>query len=290
MPQELALPVLLDGVNAVVAAETGSGKTVCYLVPIISQLLRKAHSGLPSEQRYIQCLLSLSYRTATCHCLHAQKLQLSDLQTRLLLYMRLVLIMLHWHSTKASSQDRAMASAQCAWQQPQLMCREGSITPGALVLCPNAALCHQVKLVADSLTDSSGAPLLQTAHVSSSSPPPFNVPDILVSTPASLINVTEASHYGPEWTRGGILARYTHAHNIHKQSYAHAHAHTHTQTHIHTYTYTQTHRHTYTQAVLCMSSCTYTHVLMICIQYTNNAHTTMIHTYVSASIENASSC
>lgn len=69
MPQELALPVLLGGVNAVVAAETGSGKTICYLVPIISQLLGKAHSGLPAERRYIQHLLSLSYRTAACHCL-----------------------------------------------------------------------------------------------------------------------------------------------------------------------------------------------------------------------------
>ena len=54
--QELALPVLLDGANAVVAAETGSGKTICYLVPVISQLLNhsqgEAHSSLPSQQRY----------------------------------------------------------------------------------------------------------------------------------------------------------------------------------------------------------------------------------------------
>jgi hypothetical protein len=76
------------------------------------------------------------------------------------------------------------------------------------VLCPNAALCNQVKLVADSLTDLDGKPLLETAHVSNSSPPPFTVPDIIVTTPASLINITEASHYGPEWTKGGILARY----------------------------------------------------------------------------------
>ncbi len=86
--------------------------------------------------------------------------------------------------------------------------REGIITPGALVLCPNAALCNQVKLVADSLTDLDGKPLLETAHVSNSTPPPFTVPDIVVTTPASLINITEASHYGPEWTKGGILARY----------------------------------------------------------------------------------
>ena len=140
-----------------------------------------------------------------------------------------------------------------ATQQSMTTCREGSITPGALVLCPNAALCHQVKLVADSLTDGSGSPLLQTAHVSSSSPPPFHVPDILVSTPASLINVTEASHYGPEWTRGGILARYTQIYiqytHTHRHSYIDACAHTvpgactplHVHTHIHTGTYVQHH-------------------------------------------------
>lgn len=69
LPQELALPVLLAGANAVVAAETGSGKTICYLVPIISQLLGKAHSGLPSEQRYVHHLLMLPYRTAVRHFL-----------------------------------------------------------------------------------------------------------------------------------------------------------------------------------------------------------------------------
>ena len=62
--------------------------------------------------------------------------------------------------------------------------------------------------MADSLTDGEGEPLLQTALVSNSSPPPFTVPDIVVTTPASLINISEASHYGPEWTKGGILARY----------------------------------------------------------------------------------
>ena len=69
--------------------------------------------------------------------------------------------------------------------------------------------------MADSLTDTEGKPLLLTAHVSNSSPPPFTVPDIVVTTPASLINITEASHYGPEWTKGGILARwvtFVHAH------------------------------------------------------------------------------
>ena len=85
--------------------------------------------------------------------------------------------------------------------------RDRDIVPGALVLCPNAALCQQVKQVADSLVNSEGRPLLTTAQISSSLPPPFDVPDIVVTTPASLINCTEGSHFGPEWTRGGILAR-----------------------------------------------------------------------------------
>lgn len=103
-----------------------------------------------------------------------------------------------------------MLLQQSISSQMHVLCsdREGIITPGALVLCPNATLCNQVKLVADSLTDTAGKPLLETAHVSNSSPPPFTVPDIVVTTPASLINITEASHYGPEWTKGGILARY----------------------------------------------------------------------------------
>lgn len=140
--QELAMPVLSAGTDAVLAAETGSGKTICYLAPVIAQLLqlKQSHDASPSIR--------------------------SD--------------------------------------------REGIITPGALVLCPNAALCNQVKLVADSLTDLDGKPLLETAHVSNSTPPPFTVPDIVVTTPASLINITEASHYGPEWTKGGILARMHH--------------------------------------------------------------------------------
>lgn len=75
------------------------------------------------------------------------------------------------------------------------------------MLCPNAALCEQVKQVADSLVDGSGKPLVITAQVSSSQPPPFDIPDIVVTTPASLINCTQGSYFGPEWTRGGILAR-----------------------------------------------------------------------------------
>ena len=38
--QEMTIPLLVEGKTAVVAAETGSGKTLSYLAPIISMLLR----------------------------------------------------------------------------------------------------------------------------------------------------------------------------------------------------------------------------------------------------------
>jgi len=36
--QELSLPSLLDGQNAILQAETGSGKTLCYILPILNHL------------------------------------------------------------------------------------------------------------------------------------------------------------------------------------------------------------------------------------------------------------
>ncbi len=38
--QELALPALCNGESVVLAAETGSGKTMAYLAPLIASLLR----------------------------------------------------------------------------------------------------------------------------------------------------------------------------------------------------------------------------------------------------------
>jgi len=51
--QELAMPVLSAGTDAVLAAETGSGKTICYLAPVIAQLLqlKQSRNALPSVSR-----------------------------------------------------------------------------------------------------------------------------------------------------------------------------------------------------------------------------------------------
>ena len=39
--QELAMPMVVSGQSAVIAAETGSGKTLSYVAPIASMLLRQ---------------------------------------------------------------------------------------------------------------------------------------------------------------------------------------------------------------------------------------------------------
>ena len=207
--QELAMPVLSAGTDAVLAAETGSGKTICYLAPVIAQLLqlKQSHNASPSISRCVR----MQHDT-----LQTFNQQSPETDCKLLPASTDFSCLFSAVSTphKSSIPSRTLAATHVALATVSVtmhvLCsdREGIITPGALVLCPNAALCNQVKLVADSLTDLDGKPLLETAHVSNSTPPPFTVPDIVVTTPASLINITEASHYGPEWTKGGILARY----------------------------------------------------------------------------------
>ncbi len=50
--QELSAATILSGKSAVLAAETGSGKTMAYLAPLISALLseREAERQAPAEQ------------------------------------------------------------------------------------------------------------------------------------------------------------------------------------------------------------------------------------------------
>eukprot|EP00887_Chlorella_sp_A99_P000230 scaffold13.g230.t1 len=77
----------------------------------------------------------------------------------------------------------------------------------ALVLCPNAALCEQVLAVARALADpATGAPLARAALVSSQSPPPFELPDVVVTTPGALVSLMDVAGpaFGMEWTRAGL--------------------------------------------------------------------------------------
>ncbi|KAG1671885.1 hypothetical protein FOA52_003452 [Chlamydomonas sp. UWO 241] len=82
----------------------------------------------------------------------------------------------------------------------------------ALVLCPNFALCQQVLAVAQSMRSESGAQLVSAACINASSPPPPDAPDIIISTPAALINfLNEAGPtYGWLWSPEGFQAKVRH--------------------------------------------------------------------------------
>jgi len=67
----------------------------------------------------------------------------------------------------------------------------------------------QVVEFANRLKGEDGKPLVASARISSSTPPPAALPHIVVSTPASLIHATRdfPDAYGSFWTRGSIVSR-----------------------------------------------------------------------------------
>jgi len=75
MPQALAIPQILDGRSVVLRAKTGSGKTLCYLLPLIETILRNKEtvrnhvSGLvlvPTRELADQVLRTIETFTAFC--------------------------------------------------------------------------------------------------------------------------------------------------------------------------------------------------------------------------------
>ncbi|KAI3927483.1 hypothetical protein MKW92_005166 [Papaver armeniacum] len=116
--QAACIPLIHSGNDVVVAAETGSGKTHGYLVPLINNLLKSDSSNDDSV------------------------LGTSDLN------------------------HGAPWFGKCL-----------------LVLCPNVMLCEQVTKMANCLVGDSGEPLLRVAAGW-----PVAPPDIIVSTPAALLN------------------------------------------------------------------------------------------------------
>ena len=44
--QEQAIPIILAGKNVMAAAQTGTGKTAAFLLPVIENVLKKGHDGL----------------------------------------------------------------------------------------------------------------------------------------------------------------------------------------------------------------------------------------------------
>ncbi|KAL6655942.1 hypothetical protein ACP70R_006768 [Stipagrostis hirtigluma subsp. patula] len=127
--QAACIPHILSTNDVIVAAETGSGKTHGYLVPLIEKLCTK--SSITEDSK---------------------------------------------------SQDTA---------------------PGAhdivLVLCPNVVLCEQVVRMANLLVDESGEALKSAAAVCGPKGWPSVQPDILVATPAALLNYL--FDYDPEKSR-----------------------------------------------------------------------------------------
>lgn len=115
--QAAAIPSILSGKDVIVAAETGSGKTHGYLVPVIQNL------------RGMYGLLENGIK-------------------------------------KGRSGARKFA----------------------LVLCPNAMLCEQAVRMASNLHGPYGDPLLKVMAVSGSQGWPVVQPDVLISTPGTLLN------------------------------------------------------------------------------------------------------
>ncbi|XP_062159856.1 DEAD-box ATP-dependent RNA helicase 22 isoform X1 [Alnus glutinosa] len=119
LTQAACVPAILSRKDVVVAAETGSGKTHGYLVPLIDSLC-------------------------------------------------------------AVSDDSAeTVSDQESTTRLRRIC---------LVLCPNVLLCDQVVRMANGLCGDDGEPLLRVASVCGRQGWPVNEPDIVVSTPAALLN------------------------------------------------------------------------------------------------------
>ncbi|XP_012092038.1 DEAD-box ATP-dependent RNA helicase 22 isoform X2 [Jatropha curcas] len=116
--QANSVPAILSGKDVVVAAETGSGKTHAYLVPLIDKLYNP-----------------LDY-------------------------------------------NRDSVSDQGLNPSDRL----------SLVLCPNVLLCEQVVRMASGLCDDNGEPLLKVTAICGRQGWPVNQPDIIVSTPAALLN------------------------------------------------------------------------------------------------------
>ncbi|XP_073011198.1 DEAD-box ATP-dependent RNA helicase 22 [Typha latifolia] len=116
--QAACVPRILTGKDVVIAAETGSGKTYGYLVPLIDKLC-----GMPNPCEEA----NVSYKISESHSIF-------------------------------------------------------------LVLCPNVMLCEQVVYMAKSLLNESSEPLLKIAAVCGQKGWPAARPDIVVSTPAALLN------------------------------------------------------------------------------------------------------
>ncbi|WVZ02919.1 hypothetical protein V8G54_023725 [Vigna mungo] len=119
--QASSVPSVMSGKDVVIAAETGSGKTYSYLVPLIDKL-RDAHE----------------------HSLHAMS-------------------------------DQEVTSTQ-------------KVLP---ILCPNVQLCEQVVKMASSLRRDDDEAIVSVAAICGRQGWPIREPDVIVTTPAALLNYVD---------------------------------------------------------------------------------------------------
>ncbi|XP_044489596.1 DEAD-box ATP-dependent RNA helicase 22 isoform X2 [Mangifera indica] len=131
--QAASIAPILSGKDVVIAAETGSGKTHSYLVPLIDKL---------------------------CAVLDG---------------------------SKNTNSDEGLAPSHGL----------------SLVLCPNVLLCEQVVQMANGLSGDDGEPLLKVAAICGRQGWPVDKPDIIVSTPAALLNnIDPKRHRRLDFIRG----------------------------------------------------------------------------------------
>ncbi|TXG56364.1 hypothetical protein EZV62_017677 [Acer yangbiense] len=131
--QAASIGPILSGKDVVVAAETGSGKTHSYLIPLIDKLCG-ARDG-----------------------------------------------------SENTNSERALTTLDGL----------------SLVLCPNVLLCEQVARMANGLFGDNGEPLLRAAAICGRQGWPVDKPDIIVSTPAALLNnIDPKKHRRLDFIRG----------------------------------------------------------------------------------------
>ncbi|XP_051122018.1 DEAD-box ATP-dependent RNA helicase 22 isoform X2 [Andrographis paniculata] len=131
--QAACIPAVLAGGDVVIAAETGSGKTHGYLIPVIQRLFGMQENASDDSKPKLQRRISL-------------------------------------------------------------------------VLCPNTMLCEQVVRMANGLCDNTGQPILGTTSLCGRQGFSVKEPDVIVSTPAALLNYLYA--IDPEKHRRAEFIRY----------------------------------------------------------------------------------
>ena len=135
--QQLGMPALLSGRDVVMAAETGCGKTLAYLLPLANK-----HAKL----------------------LSSRGTGLADLR-----------VDMDGHGADMDGGGAGSSSSSLYWEgktDADGVCVWHAALPSSLILCPNQELCRQVERVASSVfRDRDGVTIFPVSAVTSSAPP-----------------------------------------------------------------------------------------------------------------------